>query len=102
LRAVMIVVDRLVSDGVPLAVGPNSRMNKALHKWLNDKASRSHDIRKSRRREITPSAVRALLKQIRNEGRPIARGKAPVKKSIQDVARELLRQLRARSISDAD
>jgi hypothetical protein len=65
MRAVMILVDRLVSDGVPFRVGPNSKMNKAVHNWLNAKAARSPDIRKSRRKVITPGAVRELLKQVR-------------------------------------
>ena len=34
LRAVMIVVDRLIADGVPFGVGPNSKMNKAVRIWL--------------------------------------------------------------------
>jgi hypothetical protein len=66
LRAVMILVDRLVSDGVPFGVGPNSKMNKAVHSWLKAKAEKSTDIRKSRRKAITPGAVRELLKQVRS------------------------------------
>jgi hypothetical protein len=66
LRAVMILVDRLVSDGVPFGVGPNSKMNKAVHCWLNAKAERSADTRKSRLKAITPGAVRELLKQVRS------------------------------------
>ena len=69
LRAVMILVDRLRSDGMPFGVGPNSKMNKAVRNWLNDKARRSPDTRKSRHKEITPTAVRALLKQV-GGGRP--------------------------------
>jgi hypothetical protein len=65
LRAVIILVDRLVSEGIPFGVGPNSKMNKAVHKWLNSKAEKSADIRKSRRKAITPGAVRELLKQVR-------------------------------------
>jgi hypothetical protein len=65
LRAVMILVDRLVADGVPFGVGPNSKLNKAVHSWLETKAEQSADIRKSRQKAITPSAVRALLKQVR-------------------------------------
>jgi hypothetical protein len=65
LRAVIILIDRLVSDGVPFGVGPNSRMNKAVHDWLNAKAKQSADIRKSRRKKITPGAVCELLKQVR-------------------------------------
>jgi hypothetical protein len=65
LRAVMIVVDRLVSDGVPFAVGVNSKMNKAVRSWLHSKSERSPDNRKSRRKQITSGAVRELLKQVR-------------------------------------
>jgi hypothetical protein len=65
LRAVMILVDRLVSNGIPFGVGPNSRMNQAVHTWLNAKAEQSTDIKKSRRKLITPGAVRELLKQVR-------------------------------------
>jgi hypothetical protein len=65
LRAVTILVDRLVANGVPFGVGPNSRMNKAVRNWLNAKAERTADTRKSRRKAITPGAVRELLKQVR-------------------------------------
>jgi|GraSoiStandDraft_24_1057298.scaffolds.fasta_scaffold132743_3 hypothetical protein len=65
LRAVMILVDRLVSDGMRFGVGPNSKMNKAVHNWLNAKAEHSADTRKSRRKVITAGAVRELLKQVR-------------------------------------
>ena len=65
LRAVMILVDRLSSDGIPFGVGPNSKMNKAVHDWLNAKAEKSADTRKSRTKAITRGAVRELLKQVR-------------------------------------
>ena len=65
LRAIMILVDRLVSDGVPFAVGPNSKMNAAVHKWLNARVEKSTDTRKSRRTAITQGAVREILKQVR-------------------------------------
>ena len=94
LRVVMILVDRLMSDGMRFGVGPNSRMNKAVRNWLNAKAKRSPDTRKSRRKQITPTAVRALLKQVRGEGRPVAQRK-PRKPTTQEVARELLKKLRA-------
>lgn len=90
----MILVDRLMSDGMRFGVGPNSRMNKAVRNWLNAKAKRSPDTRKSRRKQITPTAVRALLKQVRGEGRPVAQRK-PRKPTTQEVARELLKKLRA-------
>lgn len=97
LRAVMIVVDRLMSDGMPFGVGPNSKMNKAVRNWLNAKAERSPDTRKSRRTQITPTAVRALLKQVRAQGGPVVRTVSPRKRTTQEEARERLRELRARS-----
>lgn len=102
LRAVMIVVDRLMSDGVPFGVGPNSRMNKAVRKWLNDKAQRSPDTRESRRKEITPTAVRSLLKQVKAEGQASPRSRPRPKQTTQDIARELLKKLRASRISSID
>jgi hypothetical protein len=93
LRVIMILVDRLVSDGIPFRVGPNSKMNKAVRLWLNAKAKRSSDNRKSRRKQIGPTAVRALLKQVREEGRPVTKTKSS-RKTTQDVAREQLRKLR--------
>ena len=101
LRAVMIVVDRLTSEGVPFGVGPNSRMNKAVLKWLNDRAKRSGDSRKSRRKEITPTAVRALLKQVKAEGQSIVKPKTR-KLTYKEKIRELRRQLHERQASEAD
>lgn len=95
LRAVMILVDRLMSDGVPFGVGPNSKMNNAVRNWLNERARRSPDPRGSRRKQITPTAVRALLKQVKGEGRPVAKTKSRRKLTTQEVARELLKKLRA-------
>jgi hypothetical protein len=102
LRAVMIVVDRLKADGMRFAVGPNSRMNKAVSNWLNERASRSPDPRVSRRKQITPTAARELLKQVRAEGLPAARGTTRPKRTTQDIARELLRKLRENRTSGAD
>lgn len=65
LRAVVILVDRLVSDGVPFAVGPNSKMNRLVQAWLHERAKRSRDTRKSRGKLIARGAVRELLKQVR-------------------------------------
>jgi hypothetical protein len=65
LRVVMILVDHLESKRIPFGVGPNSRMNKAVREWLNAKAARSPDSRKSRFKQIGPGAVRELLKQVR-------------------------------------
>jgi hypothetical protein len=64
-RFVLIVVEWLESIGIPFGVAPDSKMNKALRKWLNDKAKCSRDPRISRRPPITPDAVRELLKQVR-------------------------------------
>ena len=102
LRAAMIFVDRLKADGVPFGVGPNSRMNKAIGRWLNEKASRSPDPRVSRRKKIIPTTVRALLKQVRAEGQSPTRGAAQRKRTPQEEARERLRELRARRAAGAD
>ncbi len=102
LRAVTILVDRLMSDGMPFAVGPNSKMNKAVRIWLNAKAKRSPDLRKSRRREITPTAVRALLRQVGGEGRPVPKPKPRRKLTTQEAARERLKELRASRTPDTD
>lgn len=64
LRAAADIVDRLESNGVPFRVGRNSRMNKELLSKLHEEALRTTDIRKSRRKLITPDAVRDLLRQI--------------------------------------
>ena len=89
LRFVMIVVDRLEADGVRFGVGPTSTMNKAIREWLIERAKRSPDHRPSRRREITPTAVRALLKQVK-AGRPINRAsKSPRRRPTREVAKEL-------------
>ena len=102
LQAVMIVVDRLMADGVLFGVGPNSKMNKAVRKWLAERAKWSPDQRPSRRKEITPTAVRALLKQVKAEGRSVAQTKARRRPTTQEVARELLRQLRDRRAAGTD
>jgi hypothetical protein len=62
----VILVDSLESDGVPFGVGPNSKMNKAVHSWLNARAEKSADPRKSRQKAVTQGAVRELLKQVRS------------------------------------
>lgn len=64
-RAAAIIVDWLESIGMPFGVCPDSRMNKALLRLLNDEAERSVDNRKSRRKKITAGAARALLRKIR-------------------------------------
>jgi hypothetical protein len=63
-RAAVIMVDALEANGVPFGVGPNSKMNKELLKFLNEQARQSTDSRKSRRKQITAGAVRSLLREI--------------------------------------
>lgn len=96
LRAVTTVVDRLVADGMPFRVGPNSQMNRAVREWLNEKAARSVDPRKSRHKQISPTAVRELLRQVRAEGRATPRRVALRRRTMQEEARERLRELRTR------
>jgi hypothetical protein len=64
-REAAIIVETLESRGVPFGVCPNSRMNKALLRLLNEKAAQSNDDRKSRRKKIKAGAVQALLRKIR-------------------------------------
>jgi hypothetical protein len=64
-RAATTIVETLESKGVPFGVGRNSRMNKELHKLLNQEARQSADCRKSRRKQITADAVRQVLRQIK-------------------------------------
>jgi hypothetical protein len=64
-RFVMTTVEALESSGVPFGVGRNSRMNKELLKALNQEARQSADTRKSRRKQITPDAVRQVLRQVK-------------------------------------
>ena len=64
-REAAIVVDELESTRIPFGVCRTSKMNKALRKVLNDKASLSTDDRKSRRKKIKPGAVQDLLRKIR-------------------------------------
>jgi hypothetical protein len=101
-RAVMILVDRLIAEGVPPGVGPNSKMNRAVRTWLNKRAGRSTDPRRSRRKDIGATAVRELLKQIRAEGRPVSRQPPPRRRTIQEEAAERLKALRAQRTSAPD
>lgn len=59
------IVDALELNGVPFAVGRNSRMNMEVRKALNEEARQSSDDRKSRRKQINPDATRNLLRKIR-------------------------------------
>jgi hypothetical protein len=64
-REAAIIVESLEAKGVPFGVCPNSRMNKALRKLLNERAAHSNDNRKSRRKKIQAGAVQDLLRKIR-------------------------------------
>jgi hypothetical protein len=68
LRSVRIIVDRLQSEGVHFATARNSQMNQFVREWLNERAARSPDSRKSRRNQVTADAVQRLLKQIKGLG----------------------------------
>ena len=95
LRVVMVVVDRLMAEGVPFCVGPNSRMNKEVCKWLNEKAGRSPDPRASRRKLIGGTAVRKLLRQVKAEGGPTPQRVIQRRRTTQEEAGERLRALQA-------
>jgi hypothetical protein len=64
-REAAVIVEFLEAKGVPFGVCPNSKMNKALRRILNDQAAQSTDDRKSRRKIIQPAAVQVLLRNIR-------------------------------------
>ena len=64
-REATIIVEWLESQGVPFGVCPNSRMNKALLRWLNEQSGQSNDHRKSRRKKIKAGAMQDLLRKIR-------------------------------------
>jgi hypothetical protein len=66
-RAVWIMVDYLESLGVQFGICPNSQINKVVRRLLNERAAQSDDNRKSRRKMITPEAVRALLRRIKGQ-----------------------------------
>jgi hypothetical protein len=40
-------------------------MNKLLREWLNERAAKSRDSRKSRRKQVSSDAVQHILKQIK-------------------------------------
>ena len=65
LRVVLALVDRQRAEGVPFGTGPNSRMNKLVLEDLNKMAARSRDSRKSRRKQVTASTMRYILRQIK-------------------------------------
>ena len=63
LRITTVYVEHLETKGVPFATARNSRMNKHVREWLNTRAARTLDTRKSRRRTISADAVEDLLKK---------------------------------------
>jgi len=65
LQAGSIVVDRLQAEGVPWGTARDSQMNRLVRDWQNDLAARSRDRAKSRRKQVSPDAVRSILRQIK-------------------------------------
>ena len=66
LRAVMILVDALKSDGVPFRGWPEQQDEQGGSQLAKCRAEKSADTRKSRRKAVTQGAVRELLKQVRS------------------------------------
>jgi hypothetical protein len=64
LRVVAIYVDHLEGQGVRFGTARNSRMNKELRKWLNERMANTNDERKSRRKLITADTVTVILRQV--------------------------------------
>jgi uncharacterized protein with von Willebrand factor type A (vWA) domain len=64
LRTITVLVDHLQREGIPFATSRNSRMNKAVRKWINEKTAASSDPRKSRRKQLSADGVQELLKQV--------------------------------------
>ena len=67
-REVAHLVEQLEAEGVPFGVSSTSIMNRRVRKLLNEKAAAaaaSNDPRKSRRKLITPAAVRKWLRDVR-------------------------------------
>ena len=50
LRITAYLVDHLERQGMQFATARNSRMNKEVRKWLNERMAKSKDGRKSRRK----------------------------------------------------
>jgi hypothetical protein len=65
LQVVRILVDRLLAEGVRFATARGSQMNKHVRERLNAWAARSRDRSKSRSKQVSPDAVRRLLRQIK-------------------------------------
>jgi hypothetical protein len=68
LQAVRIAVDRLVAEGVPFDISPDSEMTQRVREWLNENAAASPDRRKSRRKQLSPDAVQDILRQVKDLG----------------------------------
>ena len=64
-RVEWIIVDRFLAEGVPFATSRNSRMNKLVREWLNERAARSRDRSKSRSKQVTADAIQHPLRQIK-------------------------------------
>jgi hypothetical protein len=64
LQVVTVLVEDLEARGVPFATARNSRMNKLVTAWLNERMQRTQDPRKSRRGTLSADAVEDLLKQV--------------------------------------
>jgi hypothetical protein len=64
LRVITVLVEHLEATGIPFATAPNSRMNKAVRQWINERMQASSDPRKVRRKPLSPDGVRALLRQV--------------------------------------
>jgi hypothetical protein len=64
-REVARLADQLEAQGVPFGVSSTSIMNRRVRERLNAEAARSTDARKSRRKQITPAAVRKWLREVR-------------------------------------
>jgi hypothetical protein len=65
MRAADVIVERELADGTPFKVGRNSVLNRKIREWLNAKAARTKDDRKSRKKQIGSDAVRNLLRHLK-------------------------------------
>ena len=64
-REVKRLVEAFEAQGVPFGVSSTSIMNRCVRQQLNEQALASDDTRKSRRKQITPAAVRKWLRDYR-------------------------------------
>lgn len=51
-------------EGIPFATARNSKMNKRVRAWMNERMLTTRDPRKSRRGTIGEDAVEDVLKQV--------------------------------------